>query len=152
MLLVSWQQWECTNIYLLNTLVEISVFYNIPFCPSWEKDITANYFNRNAGTGNAEEWICTADFKSGSWIGLSKVDLAEGPVGFTAKVKGQGILAVLSDAPSSAGTMIAIAEVDSPSEYTEIRVPLVNRLKGVQDELYITSTGNMSLESWSFVK
>ena len=80
------------------------------------------------------------------------MDLAEGPVGFTAKVKGQGILAVLSDAPSSAGTMIAIAEVDSPSEYTEIRVPLVNRLKGVQDELYITSTGNMSLESWSFVK
>ena len=119
---------------------------------AWEKDITANYFNRNAGTGNAEEWICTAEFKSGSWIGLSKVDLAEGPVGFTAKVKGQGILAVLSDAPSSAGTMIAIAEVDSPSEYTEIRVPLVNRLKGVQDELYITSTGNMSLESWSFVK
>ena len=111
---------------------------------AWENGVTTNYNKRTN--------VCTADFKSGSWIGLSKVDLAEGPVGFTAKVKGQGILAVLSDAPSSAGTMIAIAEVDSPSEYTEIRVPLVNRLKGVQDELYITSTGNMSLESWSFVK
>ena len=48
--------------------------------------------------------------------------------------------------------MVAIAEVDSPTEYTEIRVPLVNMIKGVQDELYITSTGKMSLESWSFVK
>lgn len=112
---------------------------------AWVKDVTTKY--------NQSTNVCTAELKSGSWIGLSKVDFGQdGPVGFTAKVKGQGILAVSIDSPSSSGTLVAIAEVDSPSEYTEIRVPLVNRIKKVQDELYITSTGNLSLESWSLIK
>ena len=120
---------------------------------AWEKDVTTKYFNRNAGTGKAEEWICTAEMEPGSWMGLSRVDLSQGAKGFTAKVKGQGILSVLIDSPSSQGTLIAIAEVDAESEYKEIRVPLVALPKnGVASEFYITSTGNISVESWSMIK
>ena len=119
---------------------------------AWEKDVTTKYFNRNAGTGKADEWICTAEMVPGSWMGLSRVDLSEGAIGFTAKVKGQGILSVLIDSPSSSGTLIAIAEVDAESEYKEIRVPLVALPKGVASEFYITSTGNISVESWSMIK
>ncbi|MBO7050315.1 MAG: family 43 glycosylhydrolase [Bacteroidaceae bacterium] len=111
---------------------------------AWVSGVTTKY--------NKNTYKCTAEMKSSSWMGLSKVDFGSGAIGFTAKVKGEGILTVTTDAPGSGGIVVAIAEVNSSLVYSEVLVPLVSQVKGVVNELYITSVGNLSLESWSFIK
>lgn len=113
---------------------------------AWERDVTTKYFK------SGSEWICTAELKGGSWICLSNVDFEEGAIGYTAMVKGKGLIAITTGYPGKWGTVVAIAEVDSPDGYTEIRVPLMSQIQGVKDKLYFTSTENLSLKSWSFIK
>ncbi|MBO4561852.1 MAG: family 43 glycosylhydrolase [Bacteroidaceae bacterium] len=113
---------------------------------AWIKNITTKYFI----LGNV--YVCTAEMKKGSWLCLSKVDFKEGAIGFTAKVKGSGVLAITTGSPGKKGTYLVLAEVDSPNTYQEITVPTLKVIKNVQNKLYFTSSGNISLESWSFIK
>lgn len=112
---------------------------------AWVKNVTTKYFKSGA------VYKCTAEFKKGSWICLSKVDFKEGAIGFRAKVKGSGILAVTIGSPGKKGTYIALAEVDASNDYKEITVPTLKLSKGVQSKVFITSNGNISLESWSLI-
>lgn len=112
---------------------------------AWERNVTTKYFK----SGN--QWVCTAEMGPGSWMCLSKVDFGSGAIGFKAKVKGKGIIGVTTGYPGSSGNYVAVAEVDSPNGYTEVQVPLMALTSGVKDELYITTAGSVSLESWTFI-
>ena len=113
---------------------------------AWCKDITTKYFKLGS------DWVCTAEMKAGSWMCLSNVDFGDGAIGFKAKVKGNGILGITYGYPGSSGEQVAIADVDASSGYKEIQVPLLAPTKGVKAELFITSTGDISVESWSFIR
>jgi len=112
---------------------------------AWERNVTTKYVK------SGKNWVCTAEMGPGSWMCLSKVDFGDGAIGFRAKAKGKGIIGVTTGYPGSSGNYVAVAEVDSPDGYTEIQVPLMAQTGGVKDELYITTAGNVSLESWSFI-
>ncbi len=113
---------------------------------AWVQKIKTKYFK------SGSDWICTAEMEAGSWIGISKVDFEEGAAGFTATVKGSGLLAVTIDYPGKGGKCVALAEVDSPSGYTQVYVPLQREVTGVKEKLYLTSSNNISLKSWSFIR
>ncbi|MBR4810640.1 MAG: family 43 glycosylhydrolase [Bacteroidaceae bacterium] len=113
---------------------------------AWERNVTTKYFKYKS------EWICTAEMTADSWMCLSKVDFQDGAEGFTAQVRGKGMIAVTTDFAGKWGTYVAIAEVDSPDEYSEIRVPLIKKVEGVQSKLYITASDKISLKSWSFIR
>lgn len=113
---------------------------------AWSKGVSTKYFKSGA------DWICTAEMKNGGWMCLSNVDFGSGAIGFRARVKGTGILAVTVGFVGSSGTLVALAEVDASTGYTDIQVPLHKPIKGVQSELYLMSVGNISLESWSFIQ
>jgi hypothetical protein len=89
--------------------------------------------------------------ETGSWMCLSRVDFGEGAIGFTARVSGTGLIAVTSKNPGKWGTYITVAEVNSRG-YTDITVPLWSITKGVVQKLFIVAQGNVSIESWSFIK
>lgn len=113
---------------------------------AWQKGVTTKYFK------SGSDWICTAEMTSGSWMGLSNVDFSDGATGFKAKVKGDGLIAVTTGSVGANGTVLVLAEINSASEYTDIQVPLLRKTSGVQSALYIVAKGNLSLESWSFIK
>ena len=112
---------------------------------AWADKITTKY----AISGSA--YKCTAEMVDGSWMCLSRVDFGEGAIGFTARVAGNGLIAVTSNHPGKWGTYITVAEVDSRG-YTDITVPLWSIAKGVVPKLFLVSKGNVSIESWSFIK
>lgn len=112
---------------------------------AWADKITTKY----AISGSA--YKCTAEMETGSWMCLSRVDFGEGAIGFTARVSGTGIIAVTSNYPGKRGNYITVAEVDSRG-YTDITVPLWSVTKGVVSRLFIAAQGNVSIESWSFIK
>ena len=113
---------------------------------AWADKITTKY----AISGST--YKCTAEMVDGSWMCLSRVDFGdEGAVGFTARVSGNGLIAVTSKNPGKWGTYITVAEVDSRG-YTDITVPLWSITKGVVAKLFIVAQGNVSIESWSFIK
>lgn len=113
---------------------------------AWELNVTTRY------SGSGSNVSCMADFGASSWLGLSKVDFEEGATGFTAVVKGKGLLAITTAYPGKWGNYIAIAEVDSENSYTEITVPLFIKTEGVQERLFFTSSDKIRLKSWSFIK
>ena len=112
---------------------------------AWADNITTKY----GISGSA--YKCTAQMETGSWMCLSRVDFGEGAIGFTARVSGNGLIAVTSKNPGKWGTYITVAEVDSRG-YTDITVPLWSITKGVVPKLFIVAQGNVSIESWSFIK
>ena len=109
---------------------------------AWSKGVSTKYQNGK----------CTAELKNGGWMGLSNVDFGIGAVGFRARAKGKGIIAVTTGFVGSSGTNYVIAEVDSQSEYVDLEVPLLKIATGLQSEFYISAVGDISLESWSFIK
>ena len=113
---------------------------------AWELNVTTRY------AGSGANLSCMADFNAGSWLGLSKVDFQDGATGFTAQVKGKGLLAITTGNPGKWGTYIVIAEVDSENAYTDITVPLFIKAEGVQDKLFFMADGKIRLKSWSFIK
>jgi arabinoxylan arabinofuranohydrolase len=113
---------------------------------AWVRNVTTKYFKYHS------EWICTAEMTADSWMCLSKVDFQDGAEGFTAQVKGKGMIAVTTGFAGKWGTYVAVAEVDSPDEYSVITVPLIKKVEGVQDKLYITASDKISLKSWSFIR
>lgn len=113
---------------------------------AWEKNVTTDYHK----SGNS--YVCSAEMKSGSWMCLSKVDFQEGPTAFTARVKGRGIIKICTTKPGKIGKDVAYMEVESALMYRNLTVPLVSVPTGVVNQLYIVSSGNISIENWSFVK
>ncbi|MBR5936498.1 MAG: family 43 glycosylhydrolase [Bacteroidaceae bacterium] len=113
---------------------------------AWEKNVTTDYHK----SGNT--YVCTAEMKAGSWMCLSKVDFQEGPIAFSARVKGRGVIKICTTRPGKLGKDVAYMEVESAQLYKNLTVPLVNVPTGVVNQLYIVSSGNLSIESWSFVK
>ena len=114
---------------------------------AWENNVTTEYQK----LGN--NYICTANLQAGSWMCLSNVGFEEGTKGFTARVKGRGIIKICSVRPGKTGTDIAYVEVESPKMWKNVTVPLVSVPKnGVTARLYFVSSGNISIDYWSFIK
>lgn len=111
---------------------------------AWENNVTTNY--QKIGSS----YICTADLTAGSWMCLSNVDFGQGPKAFTARVKGRGIIKVCSARPGKTGVDIAYMEVDALRLWKNLTVPLASVPTGVTSRLYIVSSGNISIENWSF--
>lgn len=112
---------------------------------AWEYNVTTT-FHKGA---NPSKTYTTAEMKTGSWMCLSNVDLRNGPVGFTAEVKGKGSIKICSKYPDKKGTVCVLAEVPNYSSYKTITVPVVESLTGVREKLYIVAEGDISIKSWS---
>ena len=113
---------------------------------AWENNVTTDYHK----SGNT--YVCSAEMKAGSWMCLSKVDFQDGPTAFTARVKGRGIIKICTTRPGKTGKDVAYMEVETALMYRNLTVPLVSVPTGVVNQLYIVSSGNISIENWSFVK
>ena len=113
---------------------------------AWELGVTTTYQKYSS------KYICTADLKSGSWLGLSRVDFGEGAKAFKVKAMGTGILKICYKEPDDWGEEIAYVEVSARGYYDDFIVPLVKETKGVKGKVFIVSSGNISIQSWSFVK
>ncbi len=109
---------------------------------AWSKGVTTKYADSK----------CTAEMKTGAWMCLSNVNLGTGAIGFRARAKGKGIIAVTIGFAGPNGTALALAEVDSQSGYVDLEVPLLKTASGLQTEFYINAVGDISLESWSLIK
>lgn len=110
---------------------------------AWEYNVTTKY--------NKSSNYCSAEMTSGSWMCLSNVDFRNGPVGFTAQVKGTGAIKISFKAPGKTGKVIVLAQAPgSKTSYKTITVPVVESFKGVQAKMYIVAEGNISIKSWSF--
>ena len=112
---------------------------------AWEYNVTTT-FHKGA---NPSKTYTTAEMKTGSWMCLSNVDLRNGPVGFTAEVKGKGSIKICSKYPDKKGTICVLAEVPNYSSYKTITVPVVESLTGVREKFYIVAEGDISIKSWS---
>ena len=112
---------------------------------AWEYNVTTT-FHKGA---NPSKTYTTAEMKTGSWTCLSNVDLRNGPVGFTAEVKGKGSIKICSKYPDKKGTICVLAEVPNYSSYKTITVPVVESLTGVREKFYIVAEGDISIKSWS---
>ena len=109
---------------------------------AWSKGVTTKYADSK----------CTAEMKTGAWMCLSNVNMGTGAIGFRARAKGKGIIAVTIGFAGPNGTALALIEVDSQSGYADLEVPLLKTASGLQTEFYITAVGDISLESWSLIK
>ena len=67
-------------------------------------------------------------------------------------MKGRGVIKICTTRPGKMGKDVAYMEVESAQLYKNLTVPLVSVPTGVINQLYIVSSGNLSIESWSFVK
>ena len=117
---------------------------------AWERGIETTYRERLGKYAYA-----TAEAKKGSWMCISNVEFGqEGPIAFTAKVKGKGVIKVCRGNPTvnSGSALIALAEITSDRSYKTVKVPLVNIPPKTVSKLYIVFSDEASLESWSFIK
>ena len=117
---------------------------------AWERGIETTYRTKLGRTA-----YCTAETKKGSWICISNVEFgSDGPIAFTAKVKGKGVIKVCRANPTtnSGVSLIALAEIPSSSSYKTITVPLINIPPKTVSKLYIVFSDEASLENWSFIK
>ena len=117
---------------------------------AWERGIETTYRERL----NKYSY-CTAEAKKGSWMCISNVEFGtDGPIGFTAKVKGKGVIKVCRGNPTSnsGAAVIALAEITSDKTYKTVTVPLINIPPKSVSKLYIVFSDEASLESWSFIK
>lgn len=150
-----------TNLSLSNTTLSDAAVKQIrKFDPyksvpgatmAWERGITTTYRTNTISTKS----YCTAEAKKGSWMCLSNVDFGvEGAIGFTAVVKGKGVMKVCKSNPTNnrITTVIAVAEIPSSSVYSTVKVPVVNIPTNTCSKLYIVFSDEASLESWSFIK
>ena len=151
---------KITNLAVSNmTISEASVKQLKNFDPyqtvpgatmAWERGIETTYRTR------LDKYAyCTAETKKGSWICISNVEFGtDGPIAFTAKVKGKGIIKVCRANPTtnSGSGIIALAEIPSTTTYKTITVPLVNIPPKTVSKLYLVFSDEASLESWSFIK
>ncbi len=117
---------------------------------AWERGIETTYRERLGKYAYA-----TAEAKKGSWMCISNVEFGQdGPIAFTAKVKGKGVIKVCRGNPTvnSGSALIALAEITSDRSYKTVKVPLVNIPPKTVSKLYIVFSDEASLESWSFIK
>ncbi len=117
---------------------------------AWERGIETTYRERLGKYAYA-----TAEAKKGSWMCISNVEFGkDGPIAFTAKVKGKGVIKVCRGNPTanSGSALIALAEITSDRSYKTVKVPLVNIPPKTVSKLYIVFSDEASLESWSFIK
>lgn len=117
---------------------------------AWERGIETTYRERLGKYAYA-----TAEAKKGSWMCISNVEFGQdGPIAFTAKVKGKGVIKVCRGNPivNSGSALIALAEITSDRSYKTVKVPLVNIPPKTVSKLYIVFSDEASLESWSFIK
>ena len=112
---------------------------------AWEADVTTE-FHKGTTPNNT---YCTAEMVPGSWMCISKPDFKRGAVGFTAQVKGSGAIKVCSKNPTK-GRIYAWVDVPESKNYITVTVPLIIKPTGVVDDLYLVSSGNLSIKSWSF--
>jgi len=112
---------------------------------AWEKGVTTKY---SVIDGKS---VCTAEMKDGSWMCLSNVAFGDaGAVGFKVRAAGQGLIAVTTMGPGKLGKYAVVAEIDSRG-YADYTVPLWAIQKKVKQKMFITTKGNISIQSWSFI-
>ena len=89
--------------------------------------------------------------KPGGMIGLSNVDFRNGANGFTARVKGKGIMRISTKktVSSISSTVLAYVEIPESDDYTEVTVPLMKMPVGTL-QLFFHFTDECSLDWWSF--
>lgn len=109
---------------------------------AWEYNVTTSFHKGSTPS----KTYCTAEMKTGSWMCLSNVDFRNGPVGFTAQVKGKGTIKICSKY-SKTGAVCVLAEVPNYSSYKTITVPVVESFTGVKAKIYIVAEGDISIKS-----
>lgn len=113
---------------------------------AWQRNVTTKY---SVIDGNS---VCTAEMKDGSWMCLSNVAFGStGAKGIKVRAAGKGLLAITSNGPGKNGRYVVIVEVDSGA-YADYIVPLWSITRNTKAKFFITAKGNISLQSWSFIK
>ena len=113
---------------------------------AWEWNVTTKF---HKGTTPSNTY-CTAEMKSGSWMCISNADFRQGAVGFTAVVKGKGALKVCGKKPGSTGKTYVVADIPESNDYVTITVPVYSKPEDVVNLLYLVSSDELSIKSWSF--
>jgi arabinoxylan arabinofuranohydrolase len=115
---------------------------------AWCKDVSTSY---TVGKYIVRVTITAEIDKPGGWIGLSNVDFKNGANGFTARIKGKGVLRISTKkTPTSfLSTILAYVEIPETDNYTIVTVPLMKMPTGTV-QLFFHFSDTCSFDWWSF--
>ncbi|MBR4842677.1 MAG: family 43 glycosylhydrolase [Bacteroidaceae bacterium] len=115
---------------------------------AWCKDVHTLY---SVGKYVKKITVTAEVEKPGGWIALSDVDFRNGANGFTARVKGKGIMRISTkkSVTSATTSVLAYVEIPDTGDYTVVTVPLMKTPVG-KLQLYFHFTEACSLDYWSF--
>ena len=115
---------------------------------AWCKDVHTLY---SVGKYVRKVTVTAEIDKPGGWIALSNVDFRNGANGFTARVKGKGVIRISTKKTltSISNSVLAYVEIPETDDFTEVTVPLMKTPVGTL-QLYFHFTDVCSLDWWSF--
>jgi hypothetical protein len=115
---------------------------------AWCKDVSTSY---TVGKYIVRVTTAAEIDKPGGWIGLSNVDFKNGANGFTARIKGKGVLRISTKkTPTSfLSTILAYVEIPETDNYTIVTVPLMKMPTGTV-QLFFHFSDTCSFDWWSF--
>lgn len=115
---------------------------------AWCRDVHTSY---SVGKYIRKITVAAEIEKPGGCIVLSNVDFRNGANGFTARVKGKGIMRITAKKTLTAisSTVLAYVEIPDTGDYTEVTVPLMKVPVGTL-QLFFHFTDECSLDWWSF--
>ena len=115
---------------------------------AWCRDVHTSY---SVGKYIRKVTVAAEIERPGGCIVLSDVDFRNGANGFTARVKGKGVMRIttMKTHSSVSSTLLAYVEIPEYDDYTEVTVPLIKVPVGTL-QLYFHFTDACSLDWWSF--
>ena len=115
---------------------------------AWCRDVHTSY---SVGKYIRKVTVAAEIERPGGCIVLSDVDFRNGANGFTARVKGKGVMRITTRKTHSSvsSTVLAYVEIPESDDYTEVTVPLIKVPVGTL-QLYFHFTDACSLDWWSF--